>query len=360
MFKSAAAVLFLLFGLALGRTVYVSARSGSDENPGTKGAPVASIWRGIELADDGDTVLVAAGTYFGRDSCGAWKVEKSISIIGSVQDKTFLYAKCGQWCNATVLKCARACSVDVPVLEIVGGKSVLVRGLVIDAGGRNSYVSGCIDTSASPKTPVVFVDGAKEIRLDGCVVANGSAGAIEIRAKRSRVEITNCSIYNTVGDAITISAPDKKSTCTLTNNRIILVWRRGRNLGRAINVDCPGKVEIAYNTIALALGGAIAQKGKLENTTIAYNRFYRNTPVDYLPVGVEGVRGARCAELCSLGFARCERNEEKAPRVALPKQALRLVMMGCTAPKASVEVKPFEVSFDLMIDLKELRGRFRR
>jgi hypothetical protein len=68
------ASLAVMFALSPGlyATTYFVAPTGNDSNPGTQGAPLATIQRGVNLAKAGDTVSVANGTYGpnGHYTCG--------------------------------------------------------------------------------------------------------------------------------------------------------------------------------------------------------------------------------------------------------------------------------------------------
>jgi hypothetical protein len=59
-------VLTLLPGVAMakgvGATIYVAA-NGSDDNPGTEESPYANIQKAVNVANDGDTIIVKEGSY---------------------------------------------------------------------------------------------------------------------------------------------------------------------------------------------------------------------------------------------------------------------------------------------------------
>jgi len=61
------------------------ATTGSDvTGDGSEGSPFATVQKGIDTSDDGDTVMVSAGTYFVNINCN-----KQITIAGSGIDSTF-------------------------------------------------------------------------------------------------------------------------------------------------------------------------------------------------------------------------------------------------------------------------------
>ena len=60
---------------AQGKTIYVS-KEGRNSNSGAAPAsPVKSIWKAIEKAGDGGTVLIAEGEYEGRAKSGRWELK---------------------------------------------------------------------------------------------------------------------------------------------------------------------------------------------------------------------------------------------------------------------------------------------
>lgn len=66
-------------GLCGGKTLYVDAYNGNDDNTGTSDAPYKTIKRAVDAADIGDTIQIAAGTY---DLSSGLTIEKAVSLQG--------------------------------------------------------------------------------------------------------------------------------------------------------------------------------------------------------------------------------------------------------------------------------------
>src|ERR1019366_9709814 len=66
------ALAFLAMSSSLYDTTYYVATTGNDTNAGTRTAPFATIQKGVNMAQPGDTVSVADGTYGpnGNYTCG--------------------------------------------------------------------------------------------------------------------------------------------------------------------------------------------------------------------------------------------------------------------------------------------------
>lgn len=60
----------LLTGSATARDLYVSATTGSNDNPGTKEAPMKLLWRAMSELQKGDYIRVAEGVYRGQKKSG--------------------------------------------------------------------------------------------------------------------------------------------------------------------------------------------------------------------------------------------------------------------------------------------------
>lgn len=89
---------FALAGSALAANTYYVATNGNDENAGTNAdSAFATLQHAVDIANDGDTINVVAGTYEGQrviinNPYGA-SDNKSLQIIGEGADKTILKAQ---------------------------------------------------------------------------------------------------------------------------------------------------------------------------------------------------------------------------------------------------------------------------
>ncbi|MCD6418460.1 right-handed parallel beta-helix repeat-containing protein [bacterium] len=340
----------LLVSLSFGGTIYVSSSGGDDKGDGTIKNPLASLWRAIEIAGDGDTIYVAGGKYCGENGSGRWKIQRNIAIIGGVEDKTFKPSKCGQWCNATILYGNNDSLADsrIPVISIEGTNNVLIRALIIDGSFRNNYdENGCLvsDDSASA---IIDCETDGDVRIDGCVLFNSGGAGIEVRTEKGTAEITNCVIFNCVGAGISLYAEKSSARFAINDNQILLTWKKGTG-GFGLNVDSPGEIEIGFNYIAYSQSPAINVARWNENVSLRYNKFLSNRGGEYRFVNESGGKELlKAKDVCTRKiFDNCEGNEYKQPKITVPAIAARGARAGCIAPKMKIEITPMKIKFDI-------------
>ena len=61
---------------------HVSRENGSNKNDGSKTAPFKNLQKALDVADDGATILVAEGNYFGMLNSGTIDIRKPVTIKG--------------------------------------------------------------------------------------------------------------------------------------------------------------------------------------------------------------------------------------------------------------------------------------
>ncbi|MBC8231401.1 right-handed parallel beta-helix repeat-containing protein [bacterium] len=260
--------LMIIVGAAWGEVIYVDA----DAEPGGDGSeehPFNNIQDGIDASSDGDTVLVADGTY-------------------SVPDTSFLDFKG----KAIIVE-----SADGPIVTIIdcgGSIDDLRRGFYFHTGeGRDSIVSGftikngvkyrggaiacdkassptienniIIDNKAIPQSTASGVEEVEPIVLDlEPTVLGAKGGAILCNASSSPIIINNIIINNKsedVGGAIVCA---ESSSPDIINN--IIAGNEAMNNGGAIGCFNASSPKIIYNTITQnsttgKSGGIISKDG---------------------------------------------------------------------------------------------------
>lgn len=211
--------LLVLAAMNAQAATYYVATTGSDSNPGTEAQPFQTIQRGINATQNGDTVLVASGTYTGASN-------KNLNFAG---------------------------------------KNIILSS-------QNGAAATIIDVQASETSPargVQFTSGeTSQAVLDGFTIKNGyvtgvsgkSGGGIYI--ENSSPTIRNCVLTNNTtfidntvnqygdgygGGVAIFNGSPQFLACTIANNTVRTRFARG--LGGGISIEGSGSLTLTHCTI---------------------------------------------------------------------------------------------------------------
>lgn len=151
----------------MGKTYYVSAKNGSDKNPGTQDKPFKSIQAGINKTTPGDTVLVREGVYAEQ-----LVISKSATAAEPITIATYQKEKAivdGR--NMALKEAAR-------LVLITYSRHVKFAGFEVrQSGGRG-----------------IGVDNSDHVTIDGCTVYLCQSGGIFVKDSEEIV-IENCDVH---------------------------------------------------------------------------------------------------------------------------------------------------------------------
>ena len=291
--KSAAvkvlAVGALLMATPIQAADYYVAKTGSDGNAGTRGAPFATIGKAITEASsaidggaDSATIYVGDGTYAEH----TLTLEKPITIVGESGDRDAVIVNA----NGNASNKRRAFTLNHAAAALSG---ITVKGGYINLGGNNQGGNILISANGGVVTNCVvasgFASGGGNIRLDGddalvvdCVVTNGTidySWGGNICAYRGRV--SRCLVAD--GRATGSNEPGGDSGNVYLANSAVME-----------NCLVRGGVVTRSGTTK-ANGVYLAGSSRLVNCTIVKNRSdsYPNVPA--VNVGAGTVRVVNCA-----------------------------------------------------------------
>jgi len=277
----------LLSGAEARADVYVSQARGSNQNPGTKEAPVREIDRAVAIAAAGDTIRIAGGTYAGTFGVGYVESDKPLKLVGS-------------WNEAFTARSV----VETPTVfqpdNAAGGKArkaflrftkaidgTVVDGLVFDMGQRNAYspkeglVAG-LDTgrllrsterpasgNATVEEPILQVVSAAQggdVTIRNCVFVNGASFAIQAGLRQGTFRVLNnvfvgnrmaaIEVYGTCASKGGPGTSPDCGTVEIAHNTILFTWSRQKDLldmGYGVRVMTKCRYRIHHNVI----GGSV-------------------------------------------------------------------------------------------------------
>lgn len=232
-------------------TLYVSKARGDNKNPGTRERPVQELDRAIALAQPGDEIKVAGGTYSGTFGVGYLESDKPIQLFGSY-DESFARRDLRKTPTLFQPDNAAGGKARKPLLRFTKAvDGTVVDGIVFDMGMRNAY---------SPREGLV--PGVETGRLLGETERPPSGNStveepilqIASAARGGTVHIQNCIFLN--GASFAIQAGMRSGTLRVLNN----VFVGNRMAAVEAFGTCPAtggpkslprcaEVEIAYNTL---------------------------------------------------------------------------------------------------------------
>ncbi|MBX6379373.1 MAG: right-handed parallel beta-helix repeat-containing protein [Thermoflavifilum aggregans] len=254
-------------------------------------ADATSLQKALEQAVDGDTIFVAAGTYYpskiitngdpGDEGDKTFEISKNITIIGGYPADATLGASADPSTNKTILSgdlgggntAYHVVAVSAPK---VNGLKVTLVGLTITEG------------NASNKSTKFDLNGTTFYRNDGGGMIIGNAN----------VEINNCEIINNHsqysnagifinGGAEVIIRNSKVNKNIASGGNGAGIWVYGSSILKVYN--CEISENIAKGGVAGAVYVYMGSKLFLYNTTVAHNECTSYGAAVYLRDKSEGV-----------------------------------------------------------------------
>lgn len=259
---------------ALARDWFV--RAGATGGDGSLQKPFADPWQPLEKCEAGDSIHVAEGKYFGKNSTAQWKVTfDNVSLLGGY-DKDF--KERNPWKHPTQLRYDEE-SKNWPKEDrfISTGDNTTFDGFVIDQQDQCAYQdeekSGRREKPcdnplkfwlpATIRNNIIINPG-----LDGIVACAGSV-------------IENNIVVNALEWAIVVNshATHSKKLATIKNNTLLFSWSfgapaQGKYDGSGIGLKAPALV--TQNIIANMDNNGIYMPMEAEKNSITKNVFWMN------------------------------------------------------------------------------------
>src|SRR4051794_21883651 len=293
---------------------------------GSRENPFHDPWLAFRRAEPGDTIHVAAGTYFGRFDRSSWIVDRPNLTVRGGYSRDF--SARAPWRTPSILA---FCSGYESVREnnLIAGlddhSGLTLDGLFFDSGGRNTYgnsVSDGVGWYPNMDGPIAAF-GAENVTIRNCVFANSCNGGVELSGAGSRFE--NNLLLNIIGlSALELRGSNQmiEQPITVAGNTFCFVHDTGdpagsggdRSLG--IRINCPATVE--SNVFVCCGNSAVSTLLDPARISIDRNLFFL-TPHNIVESRALANKGEitekNLDELEDIGFKSCTGNVVQNPAI---------------------------------------------
>ncbi len=251
-----------------GTTYYVS-REGSNRNDGLSPATaVKNIQKAIDIASEGDNILVAEGNYYGLMNRGNIIVDKPLTLMGGYSSDFSERDVLKHLTTIAPTPESNGSSQGRGTLQLKSinrpGSVMVIDGFIFNKGNAVGYSPKGEGWPEGVETPMFLREGSKGIGgedlsnkevytletyfiyFDGdrgiindmnvtvrnCTFVNGSNTSI-CGLLRGSLTVDNCVFVNNRSTTMDVQGPDreKMTPINFTNNTVLFVWSYTKDLG---------------------------------------------------------------------------------------------------------------------------------
>jgi hypothetical protein len=276
------------------RDWYVSLKTGKGKS-GTKVKPAKELAYIIAKLQAGDIIHIAEGVYLGKGDNGTHVITVPVEIYGGYSSDFSTRDPWGK--HKTIFsgdhksknyQMTPALAIDLMKVKLREGYpgKIVVDGLILDHGARNSYktdknhkilrlASAKKGTNPSPESGALVISASKNgmfdktawnILVQNNIIMNSAPtmGAMSISAyKKSKVEIRNNLIINNTGTGLYVGSKFAGAkndvngpTFLIENNSILFTWKHDPIAqsfsGNVMDFDASVRATVRNNVLAFA------------------------------------------------------------------------------------------------------------
>ena len=324
--------------------VVENAKSGD----GSRNKPFHDPWLALRNAAPGDTIHIAAGTYYGQYDRSSWIIDSPRLTIRGGYSRDFITRT--PWQTPSVFAFFKGYE-NVRENNMIGWRGehagLMLDGLFFDASGANIYDETLpygIRSFPRMSGPIASFN-ADEVTIQNCVFANGGNGGVELSGSGSRFE--NNLVLNMIGPAML----DLRSAAKVIGKPILVKNNSfcfmhdvgdppgaGGDTALGVRIHCPAVLQ--DNLFVSCGNAAISLFTDPERVSIERNLFFL-TPRDVLVSRSQGNTGEitekSLEELEDIPFKACVDNEVQNPGAGGCKTEW---LDACTRNLLATYVKP--------------------
>lgn len=336
-------------GTQASHTFYVC-ETGNNANDGlSPKTPKRNIEKAILASSDGDSILVAEGTYDGILGSGSIGIRRAVAICGGYS-RDFSERDIQKHATLISPTAHPGMAQKTPMITVAvkrDGTSVVIDGLVIDGGNTIAYCANAggqhpdgaqTPRMATPGTcgtggpdfktngivtreqPLLYICGSTtDVIIRNCAFINAASNAI-MGVAEGRLTVENNIFVNCRLSAMTVRAAKPYGTNIIKfhNNTVAFTWAvaaGAQDAGCALMLLPGTSYDICRNIFALCSTAAIdhreAGDHAISSITISDNIFADNAKGD-VALEDKKVPFASCSQMAALKWIKGGKNNEAA------------------------------------------------